>query len=345
MLPATAKEDINYQTILDKIEKFRPKILNISGGEPALVPVLSGLMRRAKERFNPFIRIVHNGTSPAKLVSSFPWIDRFVVSLDGPGVYNTQTKGIDGTAVIRKLGEIIPEALRHKVEVAVNCVVTVKTAPAVSELADVIMNVSPHILLSLTPLMPPDSPNSILKHPQVLGEFLEQYRRLKAQGCNIIHTFDAVMRHPSYSCIQCYNQYFTIRVSPEGRISACPSNVPLKDALGGIKARKLFSMRGLLRGWAYLSRFAAGKTGSKIDFSCKNICNCESWMDMLFVEMESESIPVYARGLFNRMSDDDYLEMQAFVTKHVNPAFNIDKLRRVVDSSGKTGNSENPEKQ
>ena len=82
------KENIDYNTIIDRLAAYHPKILNVSGGEPTLVSELPKYLNTIKQRWDPFIRVVHNGTNLSKAVTLFPFIDRLVISIDGPGAIN-----------------------------------------------------------------------------------------------------------------------------------------------------------------------------------------------------------------------------------------------------------------
>jgi MoaA/NifB/PqqE/SkfB family radical SAM enzyme len=334
MKPATAVERIDYDAILDTIEEFSPKIVNISGGEPTLVEQLPHIVEELKGRWNPFVRVVHNGSCAHKSASLFSHIDRFVVSLDGPGEVNRATRGIDGDKVIERLGTVAGDAEANDVELAINCVVTVHNVSHLRELAEKIRKASPAILLSLTPVMPPDGELSILSKDAGYAEFEKVYSGLKKDGYTIMHTFDGSMRHDTFSCIQCYNQFFTIRVSPEGRVSACPMNIGLGRATANISPQKLLSPKNMLKALKAGSKLLKSRLGAKIDFSCSTICNCESWLDMLFLGKESESADVYLRGLKGRMTEKDYEDVNAFVRDTINANFSIEEFRRRIEAAG-----------
>jgi len=331
MKPATAVERIDHDKIIDTIAKFSPKIVNISGGEPTLVEQLPRIVEKLKKRWNPFIRVVHNGSLPHKGIGLFPHIDRFVVSLDGPGEVNRATRGIDGDKVIERLGAIADEAAAHNVELAINCVVTVHNVSHIRELAEKTRSASAQILLSLTPVMPPRGALSVLSKPGGYEAFERMYAELKSKGYRIMHTFDSLMRHETFSCIQCYNQYFVIRISPEGRVSACPMNVPLATAVEGISPKSLLSPKKAKKVLKAGFRLLKSKLPSRIDFSCSTICNCESWLDMLFLGKESESADVYLRGLKGRMTEKDYRELDKFVRKNINAGFSVEEFRRRIE--------------
>jgi MoaA/NifB/PqqE/SkfB family radical SAM enzyme len=333
MLPAGAKERIDHDAIVRNLQKLSPKIVNISGGEPTLVDALPRIVRELKQRFNPFVRVVHNGTQPRRAVPLFPHIDRFVVSIDGPGDLNRATRGIEGDLVIEKFGGVVGDAEAENVELAVNCVVTARNVTRIRELAEKLRAASPAIVLSLTPVMPPDGPESILSDPATYARFEAEYRDMKRDGLRVIHTFDQLRRHETFSCIQCYNQFFIIRVSPEGRVSACPMNVPLGLAGAKVPVRALLSGRGLKKAARAGMKALRARSSNTVDFSCSTICNCEGWLDMLFAGEQSESAPVYLRGLHGRLDEKDYARLDDFVRKHINPSFDVRSFRKLVEEA------------
>jgi hypothetical protein len=215
----------------------------------------------------------------------------------------------------------------------VNCVVTVRNLRSLAELAHAVRRASESILLSFTPVIPPHDGVSILNSKQHTAEFLATYDTLKRGGFNVTHTFDGLVRHGTFSRIQCFNQFFTIRVNPEGRISACPMNAGLRDGLTGVPLKKLLSPRGLRKAAAAAGRYLRGRAGARIDFSCSTICNCESWLDMLFLGRECESARTYLRGLHGRLTEKDYRDMAAFVRTHINPGFDPADFRRRVEAA------------
>jgi len=53
-------------------ERILAKNTEYSGGEPSLIEELPEILSEIKNRWRPFIRVVHNGTGPEKLIKSFP---------------------------------------------------------------------------------------------------------------------------------------------------------------------------------------------------------------------------------------------------------------------------------
>jgi MoaA/NifB/PqqE/SkfB family radical SAM enzyme len=332
MLKATEKESIDYAAVVDQLEKYAPKILNISGGEPSLVPQLPLLLADIRQRWNPFIRIVHNGTAPEKLLPCLPYINRLVISLDGPDPINSTNRGITAASILSKLTPVIPECLKNNVEVAVNCVVTTNNLAHLPELAQLLHDVSPSIILSFAPLMPPDHELSIMRDESMYAGFISMVDKLKHSGFNVMHVFDPLTRHPQYKHIQCYNQYFVIRVLPDGQVTTCAMNTGISKSLAGYYVKKLFSPKGIAKAFNRITKLTRSTIGSKVDFSCNTLCTCEGWLDMVFLGMKSHCIPHYAKALRGRMTDRDYAESEAFVKKNINPLYSSAALKKAIES-------------
>lgn len=330
MRKATHRENIDYSKIIKTLHEYSPKILNISGGEPSLVEELPGILSEIKKRWDPFIRVVHNGTSPEKLLESFPFIDRLVISMDGPDPINKANRGISGSSVLEKLKTVLPDLKTNNVEIGVNCVVTTANLKSMREFAEQVRNVSESLILSFTPVMPPDGPLSILREESLVKEFFATYQDLKKQGFSVMHAFDGITRFNNFKIIQCINQYFNIRVSPEGQVLTCAMNTPLNTRHYFYYFRKLLSKNGLKKAFYRIKQKLINSMQDSIDFSCTTICTCENWLDLIFLGIPSDSIPIYARGLRSRMTDEDYRNAEAFVKRHINPDFDVQELKRFV---------------
>jgi organic radical activating enzyme len=335
MKRASEAEVINRFEALDRIAICKPRILNISGGEPSLLKELPGLLSRAKAVWNPYIRVVHNGTGPQKLAEAFPCMDRLVISADGPGEVNTATRGISGDSVLEKIAALIDSpGLDTIPEITVNTVVTEKNIDTLKSFAAQIESVSPNITLALLPVMPLDGELSILRDREAgYKRFLDIYAGIKAAHGNTVHNLDCVMRHKNIRKIQCYNQYFTARFSPRGEPFTCGADIASQLRRSDKAYKKIFKKGGLRKLFTMIVKSVKEKAG-KPDFTCRNICNCESWLDMVFLGKETEYAPVVLRGFRGRLSDDDYSELDRFVKENINPQFDVEWFRGLVD--GKT---------
>ena len=331
MRKATHREHVDYSKIIETLHGYSPKILNISGGEPSLVEGLPGILSEIKKRWDPFIRVVHNGSGPEKLLKSFPFIDRLVISMDGPDPINKANRGISGSSVLAKLKSVLPDLKAYNVEVGVNCVLTTANLKYMREFAVQVRNVSQSLILSFTPVMPPDGTLSILREKSLVQEFFATYEDLKKQGFSVMHVFDGITRFNSFKSIQCFNQYFNIRVSTEGQVLTCSMNTHLNSRHYIYYFRKMLAKNGLKKAFYRIKQKLINSMRDSIDFSCTTVCTCENWLDLIFLGIPSDSIPIYARGLRSRMTEEDYRDAEIFVKRYINPEFDINVLKRLVD--------------
>jgi MoaA/NifB/PqqE/SkfB family radical SAM enzyme len=336
MKRANEAEVINRFEALDRIAVYKPRILNISGGEPALLKELPGLLSRAKAVWNPYIRVVHNGTGPQKLAEAFPCIDRLVISIDGPGEVNAATRGISGDAVLERIAALIDSPSLDTIpEITINTVVTEKNIDTLRSFAAQINSVSPRIGLALLPVMPVDGELSVLKDREAgYKRFLDIYAGIKAAHGNVTHNLDCVMRHKNLRKIQCYNQYFTVRFSPRGEPFTCGAGIVSQLRRSDRAYKKVFKKGGLRKLFTMIVKSIKEKAGA-VDFTCRNICNCDSWLDMVLLGKETEYAPVVLRGFKGRLSNDDYAELEEFVKKHINADFNAARFREMAEGGSK----------
>lgn len=325
------EENINYSAIIDRLAHYKPKILNITGGEPTLVKELPLYLESIKKRWNPFVRIVHNGTNLSNAATLFPWIDRLVISLDGPGEINRINRGIDGDRVIEKTAAIMPDAKSHGVEVIINCVVTTENASHIESLVRKATRAAPDLQLSFMPVMPPDGDISILVKKQPYADFITTFDKLQKEGFGIIHVFDTILRHESFKKISCYNQYFTLRMETCCALSSCAMNVPADPVFFVNKLKRFLTTGKLPNVFDRLKKMTAYALSDKPDFSCSTICNCESWLDLLFLGIESNCHRIYTEGLRGRISEEEYVEVEQFVKKHINPQFDLQWFKSMID--------------
>ena len=334
MKRADEAETINRFEALDRIAAYKPRILSVSGGEPSLLKELPGLLSRAKAVWNPYVRVVHNGAGPQKLADAFPYIDRLVISVDGPGEVNAATRGINGDAVLDKIAALAGSA-DPAPEITINTVVTEKNIDTLKGFAAQIASVSPAVTLALLPVMPVDGEISVLRDREAgYKRFLEVYAGIKAAHGNAVHNFDCIMRHENLRKIQCYNQYFTMRFSPRGEPFSCGAGIASQLRRSDSAYKKIFK-KGGLRKLLTMAVKSVKETAGKVDFTCRNICNCESWLDMTLLGRETGYAPVVLRGFGGRLTDSDYAEMETFVKKHINADFDSKRFREMAE--GGTG--------
>jgi MoaA/NifB/PqqE/SkfB family radical SAM enzyme len=333
MRKATHQEDIDYEKVIKNIHAYSPKIVNISGGEPTLVDELPWILSEMKKRWNPFIRVVHNGTNPEKILPCLPNMDRLVISMDGPDPVNKDNRGVSAESVLKKLKEVLPEVFARNVEVIINCVLTTTSLAYMRNFLQSVHDVSPLVGVSFTPLIPPDDALSILSDTSKYQQFISSFDTLKAQGYFVAHAFDGIMRHDNFKHIQCINQYFIIRITPVGHVLTCAMNTKLQGEHYKYYFRKLFSKNGILKAINRIKKKTAQGLLRAPDFSCNTICTCENWLDLIFLGIKSEELSGYARGLYGRMTQEDYDKAEAFIREFVNPDFKSATLKALVDTS------------
>jgi MoaA/NifB/PqqE/SkfB family radical SAM enzyme len=335
MRKADSIEKINYKNVIENIRQYSPKILNISGGEPTLVKDLPWIVSEIKNLWNPFIRIVHNGTNPEKMINCLPFIDLLVISMDGPDPINIENRGISGESVLNKLNDLLPYAIQKKVNVCINCVLTTKNIKYLRKFVEYVYAISPKIEISFTPIIPPDHELSILNSELLFNEFILAFNDLKNHGFPIFHVFDGIKQHKNYKHIQCYNQYFNINVTPEGRILTCAMNTEIKKEHIKYYFRKLFEKKGIRKAINRIKKKVSQDFLNKIDFSCNTICSCQNWLDLMFLGLPGDCIPLYARGLKGNMNNEDYTKVEAFVKEFINPKFNALMFKKVIENCDK----------
>jgi hypothetical protein len=203
------------------------------------------------------------------------------------------------------------------------------------EFLQMVHDVSPLIGVSFTPLIPPDDKLSIMRDESHFRQFISSFNDLKNRGYFVVHAFDGIMRHNDFKHIQCLNQYFIVRITPEGQVLTCAMNSKLSGEHYKYYFKKLFSKNGLQKGFNRIKKKAAQGLLHSPDFSCNTICACENWLDLIFLGIHSDYLMGYARGLHGRMTDDDYDKAETFVRKYINPDFNGSTLKAIVDLAGK----------
>jgi MoaA/NifB/PqqE/SkfB family radical SAM enzyme len=335
MRKASHRENVDYEKVVENIRSYHPKVVNISGGEPTLVEELPWVLAEIKKRWNPFIRIVHNGTNPQKVLPCLENLDRLVISMDGPDPINKNNRGVSAETVLKKLREVLPEIFSHRVEVKINCVLTTANLGHMNEFLQMVKDASPEIGVSFTPLIPPFDNLSVLSDESYYRQFMSSFDDLKRQGFNVVHAFDGIMRHKDFRNIQCLNQYFVIRVNPEGQVVTCAMNTKMGAEHFKYYFGKLFSKGGISKALNRIKKKSAQSLHTSPDFSCNTICACENWLDLIFLGIKSDNLAGYARTLHGRMTQSDYDEAEAFIRKFVNPDFSGSSLKDIVDASGR----------
>jgi hypothetical protein len=212
-------------------------------------------------------------------------------------------------------------------EIIINTVVTETNIDTLPDFAARIASTAPSVTLALLPVMPAEGGLSVLRRGEAgYRRFLDVYEKMRAAHPLVVHNFDCVMRHEDWRKIQCYNQYFTVRFSPRGEFFACGAGLVSQFRRTDGALRKVFRKGGAKKAFTILARAVRRRAG-RVDFTCRNMCNCDSWLDMLFLGKDTLYAPLTLRGFRDRLVDEDYEKLGEFVKANINPAFDVDWFR------------------
>jgi MoaA/NifB/PqqE/SkfB family radical SAM enzyme len=333
-LSAAENEGIDYDRAVTRIGKIAPKVLNLTGGEPSLVEDLPRILETIKRQWDPFIRVVNNGTITHRLVKSLPHFDRLVVSLDGPGEVNSETRGISGDHVLNELRRFIRETEESEntlPEIVINNVVTTRNVPHLRRLCEAVAAVDERIEVAVSALVPTDHPLAIHMHPEVREDFWRTYHTLREEGFRLWHHFEFFLSDSPVREVRCYNQFFVVRFWPDGTPRTCTPETrsTVKHAQSYV-ARFCQDPHLWRRGFAHGARLIRESFRRGVDPVCHTPCNCEAWLDMLFTGGEHANLDYYFRPLIGRFTREEVERAYAFVRKYVNPGFPKEKLDPLV---------------
>jgi sulfatase maturation enzyme AslB (radical SAM superfamily) len=291
MKPANHDEGVDYAESLARIGSVRPKVLNISGGEPTLIAELPWILREAKTRWNPFTRVVTNGTNLDLLDECIPHLDKLVVSLDAPGALNRKTKGLDGDLVTKRIRQLVERTARASgtCSIWVNSTMTLDNYMQAGEMVDQLSAISPDIFICLSPVMPPDGPTSIMTDQHAWDGFWSQYQRIRATHTNVAAHFEHFASPTPPASVCCYVRCFWVTFDAFGNAKSCvPHYVAETDTYG---------------------------------FDCQAPCNCEGWFDFYLRGQTCDSTTAFLDQFTGRLTPDEIDDAHRFITRHINPAF------------------------
>jgi sulfatase maturation enzyme AslB (radical SAM superfamily) len=323
-LAASQPEEIDRYKIAADIARVRPKIVDVTGGEPTLVSNLSGILKTIKETYNPFIQVATNLTLPEALKPALPFVDRVLVSLDGPGDVNRRTRGVSGDRILDNVVKILPALRETKTGLLVNCVVSKSNVGQIEALVNQVLSLDPTVVISLSALVPPWHAESIMGNPPVLDKCLTVCKRFAMTG-RVFETFSAFLGYSGdLRKYTCFSQFFQYRITPEGQIYSCAMNMPLGLSSMLKRSRKRITLPGLQRFALSLARSAAGRLTGRLHTTCTLPCFCEMWIDMLLQNRWFDSHLIDARGLLSRLDSRDLAEVTEFAKRHVRADFRDD---------------------
>lgn len=318
-LKARDFEDVNYNAAVEKMSRIRPKLLNVSGGEPTLVKDLPRILEKIKRLWNPFIRVVSNGTNPLFFTECAPYLDRIFFSLDGYGELNKKTKGIDGNKVLRGIQNLLYE-LRHidsEVEVGINHVVTTDTALFLEQTVKNIRNVSDDIVLVLSPIIPPDHEKSIIVNKLIRDKFWQLYQKVRSNDKKVFHHFHHFHSTRPLRVVNCYNQFFRVMFDTHGNPRTCAHNLYTYT-------KDLARLLGKKRDVSFLPKMAktaCNRILGRYDFKCYHPCNCDAWLDSFLQGVDTDNTRYFVKNLYGRFTNEEVQEAYEFISNHINKNF------------------------
>ncbi len=328
-LKARDFEDVNYNAAVEKMSRIRPKLLNVSGGEPTLVKDLPRILEKIKRLWNPFIRVASNGTNPLFFTECAPYLDRIHFSMDGFGELNKKTKGIDGNKVLRGIQNLLYE-LRHidsELEIGINHVVTTDNALFLEQTVKEIRNVSGDIVITLSPIISPDHKKSIIINKPIRDKFWQLYQKVRSNDKKVFHQFHYFHSTRPVRVVDCYNQFFRVMFDPQGNPRTCVHNLHTYT-------RDLVRLLGKRRDVSFLPKMAKtayNRILGRCDFKCYHPCNCGVWVDFFLKEVDADDVQFHMKTLHGRFTNEEIQEAYEFISKHINKNFKRGLLDRLLN--------------
>ncbi|HOE26699.1 MAG TPA: radical SAM protein [bacterium] len=227
----------DYEKALGELLRVKPKHICISGGEPTLVPGVVDLMRRLRESLGEGLSLEFNsnGTGPYDvLMAVLPYVNILPFSLDGVGEINKAQRGVDGDLLLDTLERIVthprPSWSRFR-RVMIVPTASDKSFPHLPELfrrLTEIQRKSPYQMsVEVKPLIPYDSPMTVLKTPEMWREFFRKSAEWQKEFPEInitlrgLSDFSGLTREGVRSRSRCWRQFFVALLFPDGKWTHC----------------------------------------------------------------------------------------------------------------------------
>jgi pyruvate-formate lyase-activating enzyme len=338
---------------VEEIIRLRPKLLLVTGGEPALLPELPEYLRRIKaEGGDPFIVLNTNLMIPAQSIGAvLPHADGFNVSIDSLGKGNILNRGVDGEKLFSRLEELwrTVETLDRTVLVTVFSVVTLHNYREIPEMIERIHRLSPKISVVITAMQPFEHPLSITSHADLLGPFLQSLQEMqKGRKELIIEIPNVVMNRANSgrelkvkSHIKCIRQYFRTEIPVLGENAYCK---PTRFThLFRQQAKEARAQRNSVRMWQIAYRAARSLLMPPHTTRCYFPCKCEMPIERI-VRSRHANDPILNFLLFRgRFTDEDIKTATRFIHRF-NPFFRASFLKQFRrDNASERSNRITPE--
>jgi MoaA/NifB/PqqE/SkfB family radical SAM enzyme len=323
---------------LDNVLRTKPRYLLLTGGEPALVPALSRVVRRIKrECDNPWITLNTNFLRPTALFDDLvDSIDGMHYSLDGLGEGNRINRGFDGERVFRRIVEFVRanQQLHH----SIMSVVTVESLDDIPELVETVQREVPGITQCFWPMHPAHHPRSVASDPATARRFVDIMRPLSARYPKVHYDVPSVPEASSglslrrrlgilrrfwlhQGLITCHRQFFRADILPDGGIRHCRPHriLPTLDERAQTAVYRNDPVE-LLR-VLYLWRKQVRRT-DRYNPLCSAPCQCEGALEPILRARSVgdpglQAFPMVA----GRFTGQQRADAVAFIRQNFNPRF------------------------
>ncbi|MBN2384291.1 radical SAM protein [bacterium] len=331
---------------LETVVRLQPHMLLISGGEPLLVPGLSGIIERIfRECAQPHLVITTNLSVHKKaILPLLPYLYTLHVSIDGVEGLNKLQRGIPAEKILANLAEVVKYKREHGLElpqILTATVVTEHNFRGVPRLVEVLYKLDPTVIMTFGTVEPQEHPLSLVHKPdyweefhQIFWEMKKRYpveivgllgnRLTRDKGLKERPADDVNPMSVGPKCVQCYRQFFRTVVLPDGTNFPCKPGRYLDYYEGRCQAA---SNRG---DWIGYGREVLAMLRD-IRFepyrpTCYFPCKCEEFMDEIIMARSVEELPSQARFFRGRIGGESGRAAEAFIRKYFNPGFSLELL-------------------
>ncbi|RMF00161.1 MAG: radical SAM protein, partial [Chloroflexi bacterium] len=318
-------ENIDYWQSLERIKKIKPKALWVTGnGEPTLVSDLPGLLAEAKSSWNPYITMVNNGTNTRRVFRVLPHLDQLAVSVDGIGNVNVETRGLDGDKVVQHIRAIHQRIQSDglPVQLVTNTVVTTENFKWANEFIRTVNGISPDIVMFMSPLLPLDSPMSVVSSEETHNRFSDWLRDTE-NSYNVISHFGH-FENGFQPEIVCHHQYFRTVIDYHGKLHPCKPQLPWNYHM--MNMRQMVKQKRFVDTGKEAAKMFNTLVTNRHNPVCHTPCNCHSYLDWFFRGQDHPMWRVYGNVYKERFTKKEIDKAYRFIVKRINPEFPYEKL-------------------
>lgn len=326
------------------ILKYRPKYLEILGGEPLLVKGLPDYLAAIKTQAdNPVIMLSTNLTcEPETVEALFPWIDHLFVSLDARGDLNRQLRGLDGEVILDRLRMVSNARQRHPrtPQIHVATVITTANYRGIDDLVKALNAVDSSIEMVFIPIEPYDHPLSIMQDRDAVTAFLATVNHLKhSQSIQLTTRFPrpgpitdqlqiAANSLADQRPFRCCRQFFRLVIDAQGNEVRCRPDRAL--ALCAAEIQKATSVR---QQFQLITQLLGDLTVRRAAPICRAPCSATEFLSALIEARAHDSIPRELCMFQGKFSQAEVAEIARFIRKRLNPQWN-QAIERALRAEG-----------